>query len=161
MSTGFGDGQTVGAMAGSFDSFVARDGERLRRALVATYGVEVGCDVWAEALAWAWEHWERVEGMDQPVGYLFRVGQSASRRHRRWARPLALAPERSIPDAGDSGAELAEALARLTPRQRTVAVLVHGYGWSYGEVAEATAVSVASVRNDLHRAMKRLRRELG
>ena len=37
----------------SFDAFAAADGERLRRTLVARYGVDVGNDVCADALAYA------------------------------------------------------------------------------------------------------------
>ena len=78
----------------SFERFVAVEGERLRRALVVSYGVDVGSDASAEALAWAWEHWDRVSDMANPVGYLFRVGQSATRRQRRWRwrRPRVLLP---------------------------------------------------------------------
>lgn len=76
--------EPVSPVAPFFDAFAAGDGERLRRVLVARYGVEIGNDVCADALAYAWEHWERVGPMDNPVGYLYRVAQSASRRHRRW-----------------------------------------------------------------------------
>ena len=53
------------------------------RALVAFYGVEVGCEATADALALAWERWDSIEAMTNPIGYLFRVGQSRSRRYRR------------------------------------------------------------------------------
>ncbi len=44
--------------ADTFEAFV-RDAEpRLRRALVAAYGPEQGRDAAAEALAYAWEHWD-------------------------------------------------------------------------------------------------------
>jgi RNA polymerase sigma factor (sigma-70 family) len=145
---------------GEFTTFFADERARLRRALVAAYGVEIGTDVTNDALAWAWEHWDRVEKMDQPLGYLYRVGQSAARRHHRWRRPMDWPTEVLDPDPSDAGLRLDGALAQLTPRQRTAALLVHGHGWSYAEVAEATSVSVNSVRNDLHRAMKRLRRQL-
>jgi RNA polymerase sigma factor (sigma-70 family) len=145
----------------SFERFVAVEGERLRRALVASYGVDVGSDASAEALAWAWEHWARVSEMANPVGYLFRVGQSATRRHRRWRRPRVLLPsETGSPDEGEMSGRLDEALVALTERQRAVVLLVHGYDYSYAEVAEMTGASLASVRNDLHRAMKRLRAQL-
>ncbi len=144
----------------AFTSFFADEGDRLRRALVAAYGTEVGVEVTNDALAWAWEHWERVQAMDAPVGYLYRVGQSAARRHHRWRRPLALPEETLGVDDGDGGPRLDEALAGLSASQRVAVLLVHGHGWSYAEVAEATAVSVGSVRNDLHRGMKRLRRQL-
>jgi RNA polymerase sigma factor (sigma-70 family) len=146
----------------SFEQFVAVEGERLRRALVASYGVDVGSDACAEALAWAWEHWDRVGEMANPVGYLFRVGQSATRRQRRWrTRRVLLPSEAGNPaDTGEMGGRLDEALVALPQRQRAVVLLVHGYDYSYAEVAEMTGASLASVRNDLHRAMKRLRAQL-
>ena len=62
---------------------------RVRAALVAAYGVEAGRDAAAEAVAWALEHPERLRGLDNPAGYLYRVGQTAARRDRR---PLGLLP---------------------------------------------------------------------
>ena len=54
----------------------------LRHALVAVYGQEQGRDATAEALAYAWEHRERVKSMANPAGYLYRVGRSRGRtRH--------------------------------------------------------------------------------
>lgn len=41
-----------------FEALVRVDGERLRRVLVARYGVDIGCDDAAGALAWAWA-WQR------------------------------------------------------------------------------------------------------
>ena len=64
-----------------FEAFVRSAEPRLRRALVAAYGFEDGRDAAAEALAYAWEHWERVRDMPNAAGYLFRVAQS-----RRWRR---------------------------------------------------------------------------
>jgi RNA polymerase sigma factor (sigma-70 family) len=143
-----------------FESFVTLEGQRLRRALIALYGVDEGCDACAEALAWAWENWSRLVEMANPVGYLFRVGQSSARRQRRRHAPISLPVEIDVPDLYEMDARLDEALVALSARQRVVAVLVHGYGYSYAEVAQITTTSVASVRNDLHRAMKRLRRKL-
>lgn len=139
----------------SFDTFAATEGERLRRALVARYGVDVGNDVCADALAYAWEHWERVEAMDNRVGYLYRVAQSASRRHRRWRVqprfPAETAPTpRHDPDLG-------AALAKLGAVPRQCVVLVHIYGWSYDEVATALGVTPASVRNHIYRGLTKLR----
>jgi len=146
--------------ARAFETFVATDGPRLRRALVASYGVELGSDACADALAWAWEHWPRLATMTNPVGYLFRVGQSATRKQRRWRRTVVLPREPAADDAGEPSGHLDEALLALPERQRRVAILVHGYGYSYAEVAEMTGASVAGVRSDLHRAMTRLRNRL-
>ena len=68
----------------SFVDFIADAGVRLRRALVARYGVELGVEACAEATAWAWANRERLLAMANPVGYLFRVGQTAVRTQTRW-----------------------------------------------------------------------------
>ena len=59
----------------------------------ANSGIETGPDVAADAFAWAWEYWDEVRAMANPVGYLYRVGQSAARRHRRWGRVAWCSPQ--------------------------------------------------------------------
>ncbi len=144
----------------SFDAFVEAQGPRLRRALVAANGVQIGNDACADALAWAWEHRSNVMAMEHPVAYLYRVGQSAARRHRRWRQELDFPPEERVAESAPGAPGLDEALQRLNRQQRTVVILVHAHGWSYDEVAESLGLSPASVRNHLHRAMKRLRQEM-
>ena len=65
-----GDDQAV------FERFVAEAGPRLGRALTALYGFEDGRDATAEALAYAWENWHRLQHIANLPGYLFRVGQT-------------------------------------------------------------------------------------
>ena len=67
----------------SFETFVGEVEPRLRRALVATYGPVAGRDATVDALAWAWEHRDRLPSLDNPGGYLYRVGQTAARRSAR------------------------------------------------------------------------------
>ena len=67
----------------TFTAFFERSEPKLRNALVAAYGLEVGTEAASDALAHGWEHWERVRVMDNPAGYLYRGGQSKSRRVRR------------------------------------------------------------------------------
>ena len=150
----------IDSVQSAYEVFVAVDGERLRRVACARYGIEVGNEVTADALAWAWEHWERVETMANPVGYLFRVAQSAARRHHRWRRPVRL-PAEPRDELRSSEPGLERALATLAHRQRTAVLLVHGLGWSYQEAADAMGVSLAAVRNHVHRGLKQLRRVLG
>lgn len=139
----------------AFTAFVADVEPRLRRALVALRGRDLGRDATAEALAWAWEHWDQVQAMDNPAGYLYRVGVSRSREKR-----VAL-----LPWHDDSTAQfepgLTPALGALTERQRTAVVLVHGCGWSYTEVAEAIGVTKSSVGTHVARGMDQLRTALG
>ena len=154
------DAVAVGPGGPTFDAFVETYGPRLRRALVAANGVQIGNDACADALAWAWEHRATVMAMEHPAAYLYRVGQSAARRHRRWHREVHLPPEAGAAAETPGSPRLDDALRRLSARQRTVVILVHAHGWSYGEVAESLGLSVASVRNQLHRGMKRLREDM-
>lgn len=141
-----------------FAAFVDESEPRLRRALVATYGPVIGRDATVDALSWAWEHWDRVEPMQNPVGYLYRVGRTSARRHLD-VRPLVL-PSATPDGEPDPMPELAPALARLSEQQRAVVVLVHGYAISQREVADLLDIAVSTVREHLARAMTRLRAEL-
>ena len=142
--------------AEAFARFVGEHEPRLRRAFVAAYGTERGRDATAEALAWAWEHWDRVATMQNPAGYLWRVGQSRSRPRRR--EPVVL-PEPAADDVLVEPA-LLPALRALTAHQRTAVLLVHGYGWQLKEVAELMDVRVTTVQNHVERAMAKLRAAL-
>ena len=139
-----------------FASFVHSTEPRLRRALIATYGRERGRDATAEALAWAWEHWPRIKSMQDPVPFLYRVGQSRSR-----GRKLRVVHER--PESHDVRVEpgLSLALAALSERQRAVVLLVHGAGWTHAEVAQVLGVKLSTVQKHTERALSHLRRALG
>lgn len=134
----------------------------LRRALVARNGLERGCEAAAEAIAWAWEHRDELAEMENPLGYLYRVGQSSLRRGYRLDRlRVDLLPESIVHSDGhihgDVDGTLFAALRRLTPDQRVAVVMVHMYGFSYREVAELIEASEAAVTNYVHRGMNRLR----
>lgn len=118
----------------------------LLQALIATYGPVDGREATVDALSWAWEHWDRMAEVDHPVGYLYRVGQSATRRFlsRPVAQRLAEILETRFPDVEPG---LMPALARLSEQQRTVVVLVHGYGWRQAEVARLLAINASTVRD--------------
>ena len=131
---------------------------RLRRALSAAYGPAVGVDACAEAMAYLWQHRERVLPMANPVGYLYRVGQTAARRLRRPEPPL-FAP-RPIDGVPEVEPRLLELLVRLSESQRVCVVLVHAYGFSQQEVADVLGVEHSTVRTHLARALARLRAEL-
>jgi DNA-directed RNA polymerase specialized sigma24 family protein len=138
-----------------FEAFFRTAEPRLRRAFVATHGTDRAADATAEALAWAWEHWERVTAMENPVGYLFRVGQSKTRPRRTPRLPTTVAV--GEPDLDPT---LVPALLRLSPAQRTAVWLVHGCQWRYAEVAEAMGISASAVGTHVSRALESLRRTL-
>lgn len=132
---------------------------QLHRALVATYGVVDGRAATADALSWAWEHWDRIVGIEHPVGYLYRVGQSSTRR--MGTRPMPVDPRHElVADLPEIDVDLLPALGRLPEQQRTVVVLVHGYGWPQVEVADLLGVSASTVAEHLRRGLERLRVEL-
>jgi DNA-directed RNA polymerase specialized sigma24 family protein len=147
---------SVSRDARAFEAFVADAEPRLRRALVAAYGFEDGRDAAAEALAYAWEHWPRLQEVDNLAGYLFRVAQSR-RRHRR--APVLF-------DTSDWAEHLVEpglpgALATLSHSQRVAVVLVYGYGYTLREVSELTGVRKTTVQTHVERGLARLRVKLG
>jgi RNA polymerase sigma factor (sigma-70 family) len=142
-----------------FEAFLVRVEPLVRRALVASYGPMVGRDATVDALSWAWEHWSRLAPMENPVGYLYRVGRTAAQRYFTQSRPDALPAAR--PDGEpDVQPELAAALQRLSVQQRATVVLTHGYALSQREVAEVLGISVSTVREHLERGLTRLRNEL-
>lgn len=147
--------------ADSFTEFVTATEPRLRRALTAGYGPERGREAAAEALAYGWEHWDRIRDMDNPAGYLYAVGRDRARRMGRRRERVA-----DLPTVG-AGREpwiepaLPDALTRLPEQQRTVVALLHGYQWSLSEVAELLGVSKGTVQTHANRGLERLRRRLG
>ena len=143
----------------SFETFIVSAEPRLRRAFVARFGVEQGNDVTADVLAYAWEHWSRLAATSNPVGYLYRVGQSRARRYRRWARPVPFPIEPAVPGVRIEPG-LGTALSRLNDNQRVAVILVHCYGWTYADAAESLGIPISTFRNHLHRGMTRLRTNL-
>jgi len=143
-----------------FDEFAQLATNRLRRAFRAAYGPDRASEATAEAMAYAWEHWERVASMDNPVGYLYRVGQSRS----RW-RTEALA-EPQFPDVpveltSRVDPRLPSALAQLSVQQRLCVLLVHSGQWTIQEVADLLETSRSTVQTHVDRGMRRLRTTLG
>ena len=140
-----------------FTAFVESHEPKLRIALMAAYGPERGREATCEALAYGWEHWDRIRTMEQPVGYLYRVGQSKSRR-RKTPRP-----DPVVVVGADPWVEpgLPAALADLTRKQRMAVVLVDAYGWTRQEAAEVMGVSEDTVGTHLRRGLHKLRASLG
>lgn len=139
----------------SFEVFVRTTRPRLLRAFVGCRGAEGALEATAEALAYAWENWESLRSMENPAGYLYRVGQSRTR-----ARKELVLPSPMDVGAPDIEPRLVPAMLRLPETQRTAVWLVHACQWHYSEVAEAMGASVSMVGNHVSRGLKRLRIEL-
>lgn len=130
---------------------------RLRDGLVAAYGLEIGAECCADAMAWGWEHRCEVVAMSNPAGYLFRVGQSAARSYRKRQGFLPRPDPHRMPDVEPG---LASALEQLSEAQRVAVLAVHSLGWSQQEAADLLGISHSSIRTHLARGMKKLRRAL-
>lgn len=145
-----------------FVGFVRETEPKLRRALVAAAGGQRGREAACEALEFAWEHWDRVKAMDNPAGYLYRVGRSRAFKKPQ-PNPVPLFPD----TLGSSGEMpwvepgLPGALAGLTEKQRVAVLLVHGQQWTLTEVAGLLSVTPGAVQKHAERGLAKLRRALG
>lgn len=159
-STGDGDGRRGDS---SFESFFVTHEPVVRRVLVAGFGPEVGRDAAAEAFGWAWSTWPRAARLQNPAGYLYRVGANRAKRrlradarvHLGWLEPAAADSSDSVEPGLDA------ALASLSRRQFQVVVLVEAHGYSHAEAAAFLGISRSSVQNHVERAMQNLRDALG
>jgi DNA-directed RNA polymerase specialized sigma24 family protein len=141
-----------------FTDFVRKVEARLKHALVALYGFDHGVEATAEALAYAWEHWNRVSAMDNPAGYLYRVGRSKTRRIRR---PIPVLPPVPAPAMPTVEPGLPEAISRLSDRQRVAVMLVHAFGWTQAEAGQLMGIAATSVQKHLERGLAKLRTAIG
>lgn len=140
-----------------FTRFVKEIEPRLSYAFYAAYGPEVGNDVTADALAYAWEHWDKVAKMENPAGYLYRVGQSNARRYHR---PRVLFPKADPEHTPEFEPGLPAALEELTESQRQAVILVYALEWTEEEAARVLGKSRSTVRTHLERGLARLRQSL-
>jgi len=137
----------------TYTAFMATAEPRLRHSLIGRLGVQRGRDATLEAMTYGWKHWERVSVMENPIGYLYRVGVSSA-KPRRVPRVDPPRPEHCEPWIEPA---LGHSLDELSEHQRVAVVLRHGFDWEYEEIAEVLDVSVSTVRNHLSRGMEKLR----
>jgi RNA polymerase sigma factor (sigma-70 family) len=147
-----------------FSEFYAATREQVARALAVTLGdADLAADAADEALARAYLKWAQVGQLDNPGGWVFRVGlnwaRSSLRRRHRPARRLGDVDSLELPPVVEPA--LTKALAELSTRHRSVVVCRYLLGYSDEETANALAMRPGTVRSCLHRALKRLRSELG
>jgi len=151
-----------------FSEFFVREHLRLGGAIYLLTGDrEEAEDLVQEALARAYERWDRVSHMAEPAGYVYRIASNLHRRRshaRGRLRPLVDRPglQGSDPvDAADARLDLLAALAMLPRDQRETLVLVEMFGFDAETAAQALGIKAVSVRVRLHRARLRLREVLG
>jgi RNA polymerase sigma-70 factor, ECF subfamily len=139
---------------------------RLRRyARALTRNVQTADDLVQDCLERAWRkahHWEA--GTDLRA-WLFTVMHNVHLNHVRRKQPETeplehtdyADPKVSGADAGLALRDLEQGLARLSPEQREVLLLVCLEEMTYEQVAAVTGVPIGTVMSRLHRARERMR----
>ncbi len=141
-----------------FTDFVREVEPRLHAALIALMGTDHAREATADALLWAWENWQRVEKMDNPAGYLYRVARTKARRLFRTPPVLPAVVSAEMPWIEP---KLPVAMGRLPESQRVVVVMVYALGWTQAEVARFLGMSHGSVQKHAERGLAKLRKSLG
>lgn len=146
--------------------FEAERGRLFRALLLVTHDSAEAEDLMQEAFIRVWERWDRVEHLEDPIGYLFKTAMNL---HRSALRRALTAAKRSLrPPVGqdpfDQVAARDEAvrwLAMLTPRQRAAVVVTELLGYSSEEASGILGIRPGTVRtlNSQARAALNARKE--
>lgn len=148
-----------------FSGWVAARGPALERyAYVLTGDRHRAEDLVQNALLKVYRQWHRISGLEHPDAYVRRMVTNQYldwRRRGQNAETSDLADaDRPLPDPAVGVVErdeLARALQRVTPHQRTVLVLRHVDGLADEAIADVLGCSVATVRTHAARGRERLR----
>lgn len=143
----------------SFATFAKEAEPRLHYALSAAFGVQRARGALTDALSYAWEHWDKVGTVENPSGYVYRIAHRYALRVDRRGYPMRQVVAVNHPPWVEPG--LSDALARLSPKQRQVVVLVEGFEWTHRETAELLGIAPSTVQKHLERGLVKLRSALG
>lgn len=141
-----------------FTAFYDEAYRRVAAALSSTLGDrELGVEAADEAMARCYAHWDTVSRYDNPAGWVYRVGLNwALSWRRKLARRHTLPPPQHVEPVTPADPQIAEALAALDMRLRSVVVCRILLDWSTEETAEALQIKPGTVKSRLHRGLGRL-----
>ncbi len=159
-------GSAAGHLDGGYDAFIRRHFHALEKSLtLITLDPGLAADAAQEACLRLYLRWDRVDELDDPIAWLYRVGINRCRDYRRQVKRAARLfdrlsaetgadepYERWIPDAGFAGL-----VKRLPRQQRIAAVLFYQADLSTKEVARTMQISESAVKSHLQRAREALR----
>jgi RNA polymerase sigma factor (sigma-70 family) len=137
---------------GDFEAFFEAEHERLLRALfVVTGSAEEADELMQDAFVALWERWDRVGGMRDPTGYLYRTALNRFRSRLRAAKAAARRVIRADPrpdpfDAVDDRDLVVRALAGLSERQRAALVLTDLLDFDSEGAAQILGIKPSTVR---------------
>ena len=145
-----------------FESFFAKYYELVLRTMYLVTGDRGEAeDLVQEAFVKAYERWDRLCKMDNPSGYVYLMALNA---HRSRLRRIGLSARRSVApreldpiSESDDRDAIRRALARLTPSQREVIVLIEWLGMTSDEAGQVLGLSPGAARVRLSRAKEAFR----
>ena len=113
----------------------------------------------------AWQKAGTFRGDSRPSTWLFGIARNLGRNAQRRSQPPPVSLEDETSQAGSEGVaspagrrlDLAQALARLSPKHREVVQLVLVHGFTYDEAAHIVGCPVGTVRSRLFHARRQLR----
>jgi RNA polymerase sigma-70 factor (ECF subfamily) len=155
-----------------FTAFVAAHRDRARRVAWRLVGGDEAAaeDVTQEAFVKAYRALGRFREDSKLETWFYRILVRQSHNHRRWRAVRQRWSGGSGEDVADPSPEvpgdpglrrrIAEALDRLTRRQREAFILVHLEGFTVSESAKLLGKPTGTVKSHLHRALRTLRAEL-
>jgi RNA polymerase sigma-70 factor (sigma-E family) len=147
----------------SFDEFVrARTGALARTAYLLTGDRHYAEDLVQSTLARAavrWKHLDDPESYVRRVMYTQAVSWWRVRRRRRSEILIEAVPDRGVDHRSDPDVRivLAQALSRLTPKQRAVLILRFYEDRTEAQTAELLSVALGTVKSQTRHALRRLR----
>jgi RNA polymerase sigma-70 factor (ECF subfamily) len=152
------DRHEVAAAQTSFETFFDKTHQRLFGGLCLVTGNRHEAEeIMQDAYLKVWEQWDRVSGMDDPTGFLFRTAMNGFRsRYRRASvairRRIALTP--SVDDLAvvEDRDEVVRILRPLSAAERASIVLTTMFGYSSEEAGRLLGVKAATVRAHATRA---------
>ncbi len=151
----------------SFERFFEFEYPKLVRALLPVAKDEAIAEECAqEAMAVAFERWERIRVMDFPVGYIYTIGVNLRRRRARrdaWQVWRHEQPGVSADPADGivARSDLLSAISQLPAGQRDALLLVEVLGLDAATAGTVLGVAAASVRSRVHRSRTTLQHILG
>jgi RNA polymerase sigma factor (sigma-70 family) len=148
----------------TFETFYEAEARTLFRRLWLVTGNRAEAEeLMQDAFLSVWQRWERVGGMDEPVGYLYRTAMNLFRKRYRRAmlairRTVGLAPSQDDFEDADDRQTVRRVLATLPPRQRAALVLTEMLGLTAKEAGDALGVKDSTVRSLCHQGRYSFRR---
>lgn len=148
----------------SFEVFYAGHRDRVAKSLALTlHDGDLATECADEAMLRAYASWSRVSHLDNPAGWVYRVGLNCARSIiRRRSGPMRVLFNRDddmIVEPADR--QLRDALVALDLDRRAVVVCRFYLGMGIDETARALRIRPGTVKSRLHRALRDLESALG